>query len=178
MTLGRTSTGAIKIKTDGGLRAVNCACCVVNPCIKPTSALMAILANWTTVEIDYTWPAFQDWLPQRSGTFNITNGSCPDPETGESGVVFTPNCGESKYDSSVTNSSGFLVEYTMFADVYITDEGFIYFKIMDRYIGGQIWMRCGVTEYAETSVSINGRVYPADWISFEEEKATVTLTFS
>lgn len=29
MTLGRTS-GAIKIKTDGGLRAVNCACC--NPC--------------------------------------------------------------------------------------------------------------------------------------------------
>ena len=31
MTLGRTSSGAIKIKTDGeggGLRAVNCACCV------------------------------------------------------------------------------------------------------------------------------------------------------
>jgi hypothetical protein len=27
MTLGRTSTGAIKIKTDGGIRAVNCACC-------------------------------------------------------------------------------------------------------------------------------------------------------
>ena len=27
MTIGRTSTGAIKIKTDGGLRAVNCACC-------------------------------------------------------------------------------------------------------------------------------------------------------
>lgn len=27
MTLGRTSSGAIKIKTDGGLRAVECACC-------------------------------------------------------------------------------------------------------------------------------------------------------
>jgi hypothetical protein len=27
MTLGRTPTGAIKIKTDGGLRAVECACC-------------------------------------------------------------------------------------------------------------------------------------------------------
>lgn len=27
MTLGLTSSGAIKIKTDGGLRAVNCACC-------------------------------------------------------------------------------------------------------------------------------------------------------
>lgn len=27
MTLGRTSSGSIKIKTDGGLRAVECACC-------------------------------------------------------------------------------------------------------------------------------------------------------
>ena len=27
MTLGRSSTGAIKIKTDGGLRAVECECC-------------------------------------------------------------------------------------------------------------------------------------------------------
>jgi hypothetical protein len=27
MTLGRTSSNAIKIKTDGGLRAVECACC-------------------------------------------------------------------------------------------------------------------------------------------------------
>jgi hypothetical protein len=34
MTLGRTSSGAIKIKTDGGLRAVNCACCgsIQNAC--------------------------------------------------------------------------------------------------------------------------------------------------
>ena len=33
MTLGRTSSNAIKIKTDGGLRAVNCACCVPpSPC--------------------------------------------------------------------------------------------------------------------------------------------------
>lgn len=30
MTLGLTSSGAIKTKTDGGLRAVNCACCT--PC--------------------------------------------------------------------------------------------------------------------------------------------------
>jgi len=32
MTLGLTSTGAVKIKTDGGLRAVNCACCAVAQC--------------------------------------------------------------------------------------------------------------------------------------------------
>ena len=38
MTLGLTSTGAVKIKSDGGLRAVNCACCaapVVCPCEGP-----------------------------------------------------------------------------------------------------------------------------------------------
>ena len=35
MTLGLTSTGAVKIKTDdGGLRAVNCACCGC-PCPPP-----------------------------------------------------------------------------------------------------------------------------------------------
>jgi len=32
MVLGRTDKGLIKIKTDGGLRAVNCACCVTCGC--------------------------------------------------------------------------------------------------------------------------------------------------
>jgi len=34
MTLGLTSSGAVKTKTDGGLRVVNCACCggVIIPC--------------------------------------------------------------------------------------------------------------------------------------------------
>lgn len=41
MTLGLTSSGAIKIKTDGGLRAVNCACC--NPCGCGGSSVNAIL---------------------------------------------------------------------------------------------------------------------------------------
>ena len=27
MTLGRTTSGAVKVKTDGGLRAVSCGCC-------------------------------------------------------------------------------------------------------------------------------------------------------
>ena len=36
MTLGRASSGAIKIKTDGGLRAVECACCAP-PCECPDS---------------------------------------------------------------------------------------------------------------------------------------------
>lgn len=32
MTLGRSSSGAIKIKTDGGLRAVSCGCCEPSLC--------------------------------------------------------------------------------------------------------------------------------------------------
>ena len=32
MALGRSTSGAIKIKTDGGLRAVNCACCECDFC--------------------------------------------------------------------------------------------------------------------------------------------------
>jgi len=41
MTLGRTSSGAIKIKTDGtaGLRAVECACCETGPCNFPSVCL-------------------------------------------------------------------------------------------------------------------------------------------
>jgi len=50
MVLGRTSSNAIKTKTDGGLRAVECACCGGCPCtnIKITGALFEILKNSTT----------------------------------------------------------------------------------------------------------------------------------
>ena len=52
MTLGRTPEGAIKIKTDGGLRAVNCACCggVVCGCneVKVPSSIYNILNNITS----------------------------------------------------------------------------------------------------------------------------------
>ena len=42
MTLGLTSSGAVKIKTDnGGLRAVNCACCTP-PCPEITDSYIVI----------------------------------------------------------------------------------------------------------------------------------------
>jgi len=41
MILGRTPAGAIKTKTDGGLRAVECACC--NPCGCVNSSVNATL---------------------------------------------------------------------------------------------------------------------------------------
>lgn len=49
MILGRTPAGAIKTKTDDGLRAVNCACC--NPCGCATNIsgdLLETLRNATT----------------------------------------------------------------------------------------------------------------------------------
>ena len=49
MTLGRTSTGAIKTKSDGGLRAVNCACCNTCGCETAISgALLETLRTATT----------------------------------------------------------------------------------------------------------------------------------
>jgi hypothetical protein len=53
MILGRTPEGAIKTKTDNGLRAVNCACCgapVVCPCdmVKVPSRIYNILNNLTS----------------------------------------------------------------------------------------------------------------------------------
>jgi hypothetical protein len=48
MTLGRTSSGAIKIKTDGGLRAVECACCGSLGCQITQAQFNAIRYGFTT----------------------------------------------------------------------------------------------------------------------------------
>ena len=49
MILGRTPAGAIKIKSDGGLRAVNCACCDTCGCDTAISGdLLETLRNATT----------------------------------------------------------------------------------------------------------------------------------
>jgi hypothetical protein len=49
MILGRTPAGLIKTKTDGGLRAVNCACCNTCGCdqISIPQALRELVANAT-----------------------------------------------------------------------------------------------------------------------------------
>ena len=59
MTLGRTAN-AIKIKTDGGLRAVNCACCAGEPPIDCggvkiiNPALIALLNSATSGSFNYS----------------------------------------------------------------------------------------------------------------------------
>lgn len=55
MTLGRASSGAIKIKTDGGTtRAVECACCatVACGCASVSSTLKAIIESATQITVN------------------------------------------------------------------------------------------------------------------------------
>ena len=56
MTLGLTPTGAIKIKTDGGLRAVECACCGPCTCVFSDGDIVTIsaLGKSSTVTIGQT----------------------------------------------------------------------------------------------------------------------------
>jgi hypothetical protein len=54
MILGRTPEGAIKTKTDGGLRAVNCACCepLVCGCSPMSAAVKTVIASATQVTVN------------------------------------------------------------------------------------------------------------------------------
>lgn len=57
MILGRSPSGAIKIKTDGDLRAVNCACCQA-PCECPDSLGSPFVPPIAgEFEIDGSWSA-------------------------------------------------------------------------------------------------------------------------
>jgi len=49
MVLGRTPAGLIKTKTDGGLRAVNCACCGCNCSNRPTGKYKFISTNFSPI---------------------------------------------------------------------------------------------------------------------------------
>jgi hypothetical protein len=59
MTLGRSSTGAIKIKTDGGLRAVECACCGGCGCdLQIKDPLLSVLRSATTGTCNGVGPTY------------------------------------------------------------------------------------------------------------------------
>ncbi len=68
MTLGRTSNGAIKIKTGGGLRAVECACCGGCPGI-------SVIAEFSK----FGYPAF-DGSSRRFLKKRFVDDGCPDAE--------------------------------------------------------------------------------------------------
>ena len=76
MTLGRTSSGTIKIKTDeegGGLRAVNCACCASGPFI-PCRDCPPYLHNFefslsgdqVVIDEEFQYPSVDEYDPLRT----------------------------------------------------------------------------------------------------------------
>jgi hypothetical protein len=70
MTLGRTSSGAIKIKTDSpGLRAVECACCATLSCgcYVVSGALKTAIESATSVSVNGTSAA---WNPAGTQVLN------------------------------------------------------------------------------------------------------------
>ena len=109
MTLGRSSTGAIKIKTDeagGGLRAVECACCEVSsdPCVTTLmqNDLVDIVQNATSVAVSYVFPDF----------FNTGYPGAPDPPelaegfSGESGPISWDGSASGFWESEEACSPG------------------------------------------------------------------------
>ena len=66
MTLGRTASNAIKIKTDGGLRAVNCACCGGCGCsLTIPESLRDVFDNATSATL-FGYPSL-DWMSFGAG---------------------------------------------------------------------------------------------------------------
>ena len=120
MTLGLTSSGAVKIKTDGGTTtAVECACCGTCSCgISIPQALRDIVANATINTItmfglppDYFHPAttqYPYWMA-------LWGYGCPPPEQ-SNGVPctdpFTLNAGIIYYaETGCLSTSGFYTEW-------------------------------------------------------------------
>ena len=169
MTLGRTSSGAINIKTDGGTtRAVECACCGGGPictCSGPHASLKLILANWSNVNIAFNWPGFMGF-PAKSGNFNLSNGY----QLLADGQQIplnppTPNQAEYNYNAG----SGFV-----FGSVSANTND-ICLSMSDADFGGSITLACNGTE----SVTINGEGYSANYVNFLPQGVpSVSLVFS
>jgi len=76
MTLGRTASGAIKIKTDGGLRAVECACCGGCGCAATISGeLLTTMRNATTGTCNGAAPIYWNAQGGGFGAYWYVNGS-------------------------------------------------------------------------------------------------------
>ena len=110
MILGRTPEGAIKIKKDGGLRAVNCACCVppggLCPCEVDTSAFGVIYLN---AEDGNNWIT-GGFIGTYNLSFSLTeNDEDGNPACNSSGVNSSGGnwggCGYSSVEASSTNGS-------------------------------------------------------------------------
>jgi hypothetical protein len=97
MVLGRSTSGAIKIKTDGGLRAVSCGCC--GGC-----AGLSVIAEFSK----FGYPAF-DGSARRFLKKTFVDDGCPDAEPpGGIGTVICEydECGVEQFLSTTGGPGG------------------------------------------------------------------------
>jgi len=161
MTLGRTSTGAIKIKTDGEdskPRAVNCACCGGCGCV----SVAGVLINGVPLS------DILDAATTGTVTFNSYNppGGWPTSDW-------------------IQNSNGWqvLFEYSEIAQL-------TWDSTAKTLCGGgdnafDVW-QFGPTDgccfpgasCSETTVSVNGHAFSANWLSFGGSNPAPSFSFS
>lgn len=86
MTLGRTSSGAIKIKTDGGLRAVECGCCGGGEpgcCMYPADQLGTLYTAADLPDaVTVNWSGRYTGSMSKSGSGYAANGYTLDAQSG------------------------------------------------------------------------------------------------
>lgn len=96
MILGRTPAGAIKTKTDGGLRAVECACCAppFPPCSEITEYYIVISeAMFNALRAGGSVSASGGGSEYTGCSFSATaTGTLGDGNCGGSAVVYSDNC--------------------------------------------------------------------------------------
>ena len=102
MTLGRTSSGAIKIKTDGGLRAVECACCGGGGggcgCSPMSDAVKTAIASATQVTVNGNSDAWNGSNSSKQLGYGVVSWEisysdgilCFFGDTGENSVALLP----------------------------------------------------------------------------------------
>ena len=205
MTLGLTSSGAVKIKTDNGLRAVNCACCGgCETCgeLPPKSPTGdpdflkklrgdAGVTPFTQATIDYSVAITLDGDPYSSASgsivaawIDLTNSGCI---AGVIRGISSSGCDFGDCGNCVqvdTNGIGLIF-------LYLTNTGCLNALILEEMVfegfllatGADVLDNNGIpcTANSTATITINGVSYPThDYISFEGNAVSgyLNITFS
>lgn len=162
MTLGRSSTGAIKIKSDeagGGLRAVECACCGGCGCVSVAGVLINGMPLSDVLDAATTGTA----------TFN---SSIPPDGWPPSDWIQNPNGWQAEF----AYSEFAVVTWNSAAKTLCGggDNAF------DFWAFGATDGCCNTSEAicSETTVSVNGHAFSAIWVSYGGSNPAPSFTFS
>lgn len=202
MTLGRSSTGALKIKTDkagGGLRAVNCACCggcgcytarPINPESDPdfTKKLRGddpSVTAFGSVTIDCTVNS-SDWGDPISFSANVNGnwvdgGDCTFLGEPVLKILETTEC---EYGGDCGGYGGCGSENFIGLGLLLTASGCLYFDAYDEMVFGGFRIltpsdECQADELS--SAQINGVSYSAislPTMDGDSASGSATITFS